>query len=225
MHVNHIHDWDLNYKEARKLQDELSGKIEEKPIGSEPELIGGLDCAFTKDKKKVIACTVILKFPEMELVEKKHAFGPVKMPYIPGLLSFREAPVCLEALEKIENVPDVFIIDGQGTAHPRKLGLASHIGLFIKVPTIGCAKSRLIGEFEEPGVKKGEFTDLKYKDELVGAVVRTRTDVKPLFISPGNRCNLSDSVNIVLKSAIKYRLPEPSRIAHHEVTKLRYEVI
>lgn len=156
-----------------------------------------------------------------ELVETASATMDVTFPYIPGLLSFREAPVCLAAIEKLEHQPDVFMIDGQGIAHPRRLGLAAHLGLFLDKPTIGCAKSRLTGTFAEPALEKGAHEPLYDGDEIIGAVVRTRTNVKPLFISVGHRCTLDDAIDLTLACAIKYRLPEPTRLAHNTVSRLK----
>ena len=155
-----------------------------------------------------------------EVVETAIASMDVTFPYIPGLLSFREAPVCLAAVEKLENEPDVFLIDGQGIAHPRRLGLASHLGLFLDKPTIGCAKSRLTGTFEEPAVEKGSNRPLYDGDEVIGAVVRTRSNVKPLFVSVGHRCMLEDAIDLTLACATKYRLPEPTRLAHQTGSSL-----
>jgi deoxyribonuclease V len=152
----------------------------------------------------------------------------VTFPYIPGLLSFREAPVCLAAVEKLQTQPDVFIIDGQGIAHPRRLGLATHLGLFLDKPTIGCAKSRLTGTFQEPPLEKGAYSLLKdemrkksTEPEVIGAVVRTRTNVKPVFVSVGHKCLLEDAIRVVLDCAVRYRLPEPTRLAHQAVSKIK----
>jgi deoxyribonuclease V len=161
--------------------------------------------------------------PDFELVETVSAVREVRFPYVPGLLSFREAPVCIAAAEKLRSRPDVFIIDGQGIAHPRRLGLAAHLGLFFDMPTVGCAKSRLTGDYEEPPLEKGAHTPLKDKSEIIGAVVRTRTNVKPVFVSVGNKCVLADAIRIVLTCAVKYRLPEPTRLAHQSVGKLKLE--
>lgn len=157
-----------------------------------------------------------------ELIETASASMDVTFPYIPGLLSFREAPACLEAVEKLENEPDLFMVDGQGIAHPRRLGLAAHLGLFLDKPSIGCAKSRLTGTFDEPALEKGAHTPLRDRDEVIGAVVRTRTNVKPLFISVGNRCTLEDAIRLTLAWTTKYRLPEPTRLAHQTVSRLKH---
>lgn len=156
-----------------------------------------------------------------ELVETVSATQETKFPYIPGLLSFREAPACLEAVRKLTTEPDLFMIDGQGVAHPRRLGLASHLGLFLDKPTIGCAKSRLIGTFEEPGGDRGAYSLLRDGDEVIGAVVRTRSRVKPIFVSVGHRCTLEDAIRLTLACATRYRIPEPTRLAHQAVSRLK----
>jgi len=158
---------------------------------------------------------------DFEVVETTEAIEKLTLPYIPGLLSFRESPVCIAAVEKLKNEPDAFLIDGQGVAHPRRFGLASHLGLFFDKPTIGCAKSRLTGTYEEPSPEKGSFSPLKDGNETIGAVVRTRSNVKPLFISVGNKCLLADAVKITLDCTTKYRIPEPTRLAHQLVSKLK----
>jgi deoxyribonuclease V len=183
--------------------------------------VAGLDCALSKDTQSIYAAAVVFSFPELELIETVSAKGSLTFPYVPGLLSFREAPVCLKAAAKLKCTPDLWLIDGQGVAHPRRLGLASHLGLFLKMLTIGCAKSRLIGSYEESKSKKGNFSWLYDKDEKIGAVVRTRTNVKPLFISPGHLCNFDNAIEYTLECTTKYRLPEPTRIAHQTVSKIK----
>lgn len=221
MKVKNIHEWDLTYQQARSLQEQLASKVRFTAIRKKPRLVAGIDCAFSKDGKRIGAAVVVMNFPELEVIEIETATAEVTYPYIPGLLSFREGPVCIKAVEKIVNTPDVFLVDGQGIAHGRGLGLAAHLGLFFDKPTIGCAKSRLVGQYEEPGKDKGDCSPLIYKDRQVGAVVRTRTNVKPLLISVGNKCSLDDAIEITLACAKKYRLPEPTRLAHQTVTKLK----
>jgi len=221
MKIKNLHKWDIPYDQARQIQDRLSAKIRFTPIKTTPKIIAGLDCAFSKDGKRIGAAVIIMSFPDLQVIETKTATAKVTYPYIPGLLSFREGPVCIKAVKQIENTPDVFLIDGQGIAHGRRLGLAAHLGLFFDKPTIGCAKSRLIGEYDEPKKEKGNYTPLIYKGQQVGSVVRTRTNVKPLFISVGNKCTLDDAVKITLACAKKYRLPEPTRLAHQAVTILK----
>jgi deoxyribonuclease V len=164
---------------------------------------------------------VVLSFPALEPVETVTAQRPLTFPYVPGLLSFREAPVCLAAAENVQHPVDLWLIDGQGIAHPRRLGLASHVGLFLDAPAIGCAKSRLTGTYTEPGRDKGCFSDLRDHGETIGAVVRTRTGVRPLFVSPGHRCRLAEAVGYTLACTRRYRLPEPTRLAHQAVTAVK----
>ena len=236
MQTKKIHRWNLSYLQAAALQNRLARKVRFTPLKNPPKLIAGLDCAFSRDGKKIIAVAFVLKPVGFELIETKSAVRNVAFPYIPGLLSFREGPVCIAAVEKLKSKPELFIIDGQGIAHPRRLGLAAHLGLLLDKPTVGCAKSRLTGTFEEPAPEKGSYSLLKDKKtardktalelqvmehEIIGAVVRTRSNVKPVFVSVGNKCLLDDAIKIALASTTRYRLPEPTRLAHQMVSKLR----
>ncbi|MHC4689392.1 MAG: endonuclease V [Planctomycetota bacterium] len=168
----------------------------------------------------------VLKVPELEILETNSAVRKVRFPYIPGLLSFREGPVCIAAVKKLKSKTDIFLVDGQGVAHPRRLGLASHLGLFFDKPTIGCAKSRLTGSYREPGIRKGAYAFLndEKKSEIIGAVVRTRTNVKSVFVSVGHKCSLEDAIKTILECTSKYRLPEPTRLAHQMVSRLKSSV-
>lgn len=231
MKTKKLHSWNLSYSEARECQEGLASKVRFTPLRKPPELIAGIDCAFSKDGKKIIAAVVVLKLPGFAIVETVSAVRKVTFPYIPGLLSFRESPVCIAAVEKLKSKPDVFMIDGQGIAHRRRLGIATHLGLFFGKPTIGCAKSRLTGVYEEPGLEKGAHALLKDKkgtlsgqSETIGAVLRTRTNVKPVFVSVGNKCLLKDAIEITLACAVKYRLPEPTRLAHQLVSELKLKI-
>ncbi len=224
MNIKQLHDWDLSYDQARKLQILLAERVRFEKLEKNTRLIAGLDCAFSKDKKRICAVIVVLAFPDMKVVETRHAVTDVAFPYIPGLLSFREAPVCIKAASKLRSVPDIFMIDGQGSAHPRRMGLACHLGLFFDKPAIGCAKSRLIGTFDEVGIEKGDYSVLKDKGQTVGAVLRTRKNVRPMFVSVGNKCLLKDAIRVVLTCATKYRLPEPTRLAHQAVSRLKPEI-
>ncbi len=219
--MKNLHNWNLTYTQAIALQKRLASKIHLTPLKKPPKLIAGLDCAFSKDGKKIIAAAIVLKLPDFDIIEKTHASKKITFPYIPGLLSFREAPVCIAAVEKLKSKPDIFIIDGQGIAHPRRLGLAAHLGLFFNKPTLGCAKSRLTGAYKDPPPQKGSHSLLKNNNETIGAVVRTRANVKPVFVSPGNKILLADAIKITLACATKYRLPEPTRLAHQMVSKLK----
>jgi deoxyribonuclease V len=229
-----LHEWNLSFAEARRVQTELAGWVEFVPLQGEPELVAGLDCAFSSDGRRTFAAVVVLKAVgsrsgrggepggfELELVETASATRETEFPYIPGLLSFREAPACLEAVQRLATQPDLFMVDGQGVAHPRRLGLASHLGLFLEKPTIGCAKSRLIGKFDEPGPEKGAWSPLQDGGEVIGAVVRTRSRVKPVFVSVGHKCRLEDAICVTLACATRYRIPEPTRLAHQAVSRLR----
>jgi deoxyribonuclease V len=212
-----LHEWDLSYKEAIEIQHQLASQVQFIAMKKKPGIIAGLDCAFSSDGKRIFAAAVVINTSDFSIIETTTANRKVDFPYIPGLLSFREAPACLDAIEKLKTNPDVFVVDGQGIAHPRRLGIASHIGLLIDKPAIGCAKSRLIGTFKEPGNKKGSFSPLMDSGEEIGVVLRTRTDVKPLYVSAGHKCTLDDAISVVLQCTTKYRLPEPSRLAHQLV--------
>jgi len=242
--MRNLHEWNLSYAEARELQTRLAGEVQFTPLKELPRRIAGLDCAFSRDGKRIFAAAVVLKVcspaalgwetdtPEgggatlaatfkFEHVETVTAERKTEFPYVPGLLSFREAPVCLEAAGRLSREPDLYMIDGQGIAHPRRLGLASHLGLFFEKPTIGCAKSRLIGTFDEPGDEKGTWSPLRDGEESIGAVVRTRSRVKPIFISVGHRCTLDDAIRVSLACTTRYRIPEPTRLAHQTVSGLK----
>jgi deoxyribonuclease V len=231
--MHSLHEWNLSYAEARRLQTELAGRVEVVPLKEEPGLIAGLDCAFSGDGRRIFAAAVVLRVAgtragrgggpesfEFEPVETASAAQETMFPYIPGLLSFREAPACLEAVQRLATQPDLFMIDGQGVAHPRRLGLASHLGLFLDKPTVGCAKSRLIGEFDEPSPEKGAWSPLRDGAEVIGAAVRTRSRVKPVFVSVGHKCRLEDAIRITLACTTRYRIPEPTRLAHQAVSRL-----
>ncbi len=227
-----LHEWDLSCAEARQLQIKLAQRVRFIAMKKKPGIVAGLDCAFSKDGKQIFASAVVIDLSDFAIIETTTATRKVEFPYIPGLLSFREAPACIDAIEKLKITPDCLIVDGQGFAHPRRLGIASHIGLLIDKPTIGCAKSRLIGTFEKLGNKKGSFSPLvdvarpswpcihgleARATEEIGVVLRTRPDVKPVYVSVGHKCTLDDAISVVLQCTTRYRLPEPSRLAHQLV--------
>lgn len=225
MKIKNLHNWDLTPKEAIALQKQLANEVVIRKFDKKIETVAGLDCSFSKDKKNVIACIIVLSTKNFEIIEAAYAVERVRFPYIPGLLSFREAPACLAAAEKLKMVPDTIIVDGQGMAHPRRFGLACHLGLFLDIPTIGCAKSRLIGEFDALKAKRGSTSDLFDKGEKIGTVLRTRDNVKEVYVSVGYKCRLEDAIRIVLDCCKKYRIPEPSRIAHQMVSKLKLKIV
>lgn len=211
--------WPEDITEAREIQEIFRKKVRIVPLRKSPEYIVGVDASFFNDKVIGVAC--LYKYPEIIPVEDTYAVTEVSFPYIPGLLSFREGPVIIEAINSLNIKPDIILFDGQGIAHPKGLGIASHIGVLLKAPTIGCAKSRLVGEYKEPGFKRGNWSSLKYSGKTVGAVLRTRDNVRPVFVSPGHKINLKDSIEIVLRCTDKYRIPEPLRRADFISKKIK----
>jgi deoxyribonuclease V len=188
-------------------------------------VVAGADAAFSWTDDLVFAAVVTMSFPELKSLEMRTAVKKGIFPYVPGLLTFREGPALLEAFRKLEKKPDLIFFDGQGLAHPRRLGLASHLGLFLDTPSIGCAKTRLVGRHKPPPEEKGNWTELTDKGELVGAVLRTRTGVSPVFVSVGHRIDLDSAISLTLSACGKYRLPEPIRKAHRQVTRLKTEAL
>lgn len=205
------HPFDVSLKEAKDIQEELRERVVLDVHELKPETVAGVDVAF--DRGVAYAVCEVYSYPTLEHLEENTAEKEVTCPYIPGFLSFREIPVLIEVLSSLKIEPDVIICDGQGIAHPRGMGLASHTGVLFNKPTIGCAKSRLVGEYEEPGLEKGSTTSLYYEGREVGRVLRTRTGVKPLFISPGNLISLDKSVRIIIDCVRNRRIPEPVRMA------------
>ncbi len=223
MKIKKLHSWRVSTSEAKVLQQDLSQQlIFNFPFSIQNiKMIAAADVSFNRFSKFLYAAIVLIAFPTMELQSVHAGRFKANFPYIPGYLSFREAPPVLELFNKIESIPDVLLCDGQGVAHPRGLGLASHLGLFLDLPSIGCAKSVLVGEYEEPDMAKGNHTDLVYNGNIVGAALRTRTGVKPVYVSAGHKIDLSSAIEIVLKCSPKYRIPEPLRIAHEKVNEIR----
>ncbi len=206
-----------------KLQRELSSKVILKEMEGTPKLVAGFDLSFP-NKKLALAVGVVLKYPELDFVEMKWTTLEVNIPYIPGLLSFREGPAIKKVYAMLKNDPDLLFFDGQGIAHPRKLGLAAHIALELNKPSIGVAKSHLFGKYELPSEKRGDFEYLYDGEEKIGVVLRTKDRVKPLFVSPGSFVDISDCVKYTLSTCKGYRLPEPTRLADFYTKKLKKEV-
>lgn len=208
------HSWDLSPREAIALQKDLAARVITQDRFDNVQYVAGVDVGFENNNKITRAAIAVLSFPGLQLCDSAIARIPTCFPYIPGLLSFRELPAVIEALKKITIAPQMLLCDGQGIAHPRRLGIASHLGLITGMPAIGVAKSRLCGSFEEPGKHKGDWTPLLHHEEMIGAVLRTRDNVKPLFISSGHRVCLETSIRFVLACTTRYRLPETTRWAH-----------
>lgn len=215
MQITTLHEWKLKPAEAIALQQRLAAQVDDStPLDlSEVRLVAGVDVSVRNEVAR--AAVVVLTCPELEPVETALAELPVSFPYIPGLLSFREGPVLLEAFRRLEHTPDVFIFDGMGRIHPRRFGIASHMGLWLDRPTVGCGKSHLLGEYEMPGPDKGDHSPLHHRGELLGAVLRTRKNVKPVYISVGHRATLETALALALACTTRYRLPQPIRLAHN----------
>ena len=209
------HAWDVSPKDAIQIQAEFRSKVRQTPLGSYPlHRVAGIDVGFPRNKTVARAAIVLLEFPSLQIIEQTVAEMPVHFPYVPGLLSFREIPVILHALERLHQMPDLLITDGHGLSHPRRFGLACHLGVLLDLPTIGCAKSILIGKHAPLGTMRGSTAALVAASECIGMAVRTRDGVKPVYISVGHWMDLPLSVKIMLACGGGYRLPEPTRLAH-----------
>lgn len=218
------HPWNLSPKEAIMLQKELREKVRIEPLGFVPERIGGCDVSMDRFATEGFAGIITLSYPDLLPLGHAVVKRDIPFPYIPGLLSFREIPMLLDAWEALEQKPEVLIVDGIGIAHPRRLGIASHLGVLLGIPTVGCAKSVLTGTYEEPPPEPGSFShlhDSKHHHEIIGAALRTKAKVKPVFVSPGHRITLEDSLALVTASVRKHRLPEETRLAHNLVNEYR----
>jgi len=213
MKINQRHEWPLTAEEAIAIQQKLSPEvITEDRLGT-VNYVAGVDVGFEESGSISRAAVAVLSFPELELKESAIARRPTTFPYVPGFLSFREIPAVLDALEKVSITPDLILCDGQGIAHPRRFGLACHLGLLADVPTIGVAKSWLIGQYGELPNERGEWKPMRHRGEIIGAVLRTRNGVKPVYVSSGHRVSLPTAIDYVLRCTPKYRLPETTRIA------------
>ncbi len=213
--IHDLHPWDLSPADAIRLQSELAAQVvTDQPLPLDAiRLVGGVDVSVKDGTSR--AAVVILRYPQLDVIEAATAERPTAFPYIPGLLSFREGAVILDAMRRLSTAPDVFIFDGQGIAHPRRIGIASHIGLFLDVPTVGCAKKRLSGAHTVPPAGKGSWLPLVDRGDTIGVVLRTRTNVKPVYVSVGHRATLDTARELVLRCTTRYRLPEPTRTAHN----------
>lgn len=213
-----LHRWDISVKEALALQKQLAPLVGRASTFALDQIrtVAGLDVSYVRREGETVqgrAAIVVLSFPDLEVIEQATAVTEVTFPYVPGLLSFREAPVLLAAWNRLKTQPDVLVFDGQGYAHPRRFGLACHLGLYLDRPAIGCAKTRLIGTYEEPGPSQGDSAPLLDNGEVIGMVVRTKARTRPVFVSAGYQVDLPTAVALVLSCMRGYRLPEPTRLA------------
>jgi deoxyribonuclease V len=214
MIIRHLHEWQVSTSTAIKLQTQLASRICQDETPGYFRYIAGVDVSTHRLHEEGTAAAVVLSYPELEVLEESKVRGKVDFPYVPGLLTFREAPLILEAFRKLSITPDLVLVDGQGIAHPRRFGIAAHLGLLLDIPTIGCAKSRLCGIYEEPGMVSGDCTDLTDDDEIIGKVLRTKSDTRPVYVSVGHKISLEQAIHWVLLCCKGFRLPEPTRLAH-----------
>jgi deoxyribonuclease V len=224
MKVRELHRWDVSPEEARAIQHDLAGRLVLQPAISmdEVRLVAGVDDGYVRHEggETAFAAVVVLSFPDLSVVETATASVPVTFPYVPGFLSFREAPAILAAVAQLEREPDLWLVDGHGYAHPRRIGIASHLGLVLDRPSAGCAKSRLVGRWEEPGQTFGDRTPIVDRGEVVGMAVRTRPGHAPLLVSPGHKLDVAGAVEAALACCREGRfLPESTRLAHELVTE------
>lgn len=214
MKITQLHEWNLDPRQAVELQKQMAHEVIKEDCFAAPfKTVAGIDLGYDAANDLCRAVVVVLTFPALDLVESAEAFLPIQFPYVPGLLSFRETPAAIKALEKLTVTPDVILCDGQGLAHPRKFGIACHIGLITQVPTLGVGKSVLVGKFENLGETRGSVAPMIYKNETIGAALRTKDKVQPVYVSVGHKISLDTATALVLQCAPKYRLPETTRLA------------
>ena len=221
MRIHPLHRWDLTPKEAVALQRDLAGRV----VGDTPlapcTLVAGADLSYNRFSSTIYAGVIVLRLPDLAVVERRGAFVESRFPYVPGLLSFREGPALLEAFARLTSVPDAVMLDGHGFAHPRRFGLACHLGLWLDRPCLGCAKSKFVGAWEDPPREAGSWSPLIDRGSVIGRVVRTKTRVNPVFVSVGHKIDLDSATRLTLNCRAGYRIPEPTRQAHLYVNALR----
>ncbi len=209
-----LHRWNLSPAAAIRLQQRLVRCVRVEPLTGEVRLVAGADMAFSPEGRRCVAAVVVYDLRHDAVVEEAVAWRQARFPYVPGLLSFREAPAVLAAVRKLRTAPDVFLFDAQGLAHPRRFGLATHAGVLMDLPSVGCAKSRLCGTHDEPPSRPGGHVPLMDHGQCIGAVLRTRQGVRPVYVSVGHRVTLADAIDVVMRCLRGFRLPEPARRAH-----------
>ena len=214
MKVERLHGWQVSTTQALDIQLRLAAGVSRVSEVTTPRFVAGVDISAGRAQGMATGAVVILNYPELRLVETKIVSGKLGFPYVPGLLSFRESPLILDACEELIVTPDLILVDGQGVAHPRRMGLASHLGLFLNTPTIGCAKYRLCGSHKGLGVEPDSYAELVDSGEIIGAALRTKLGVKPVYVSIGHKVDLQTAIHWVLECCQGYRLPEPARLAH-----------
>jgi len=214
MKAQHLHNWQITQDEARQIQTELAARISRQDEVGDVRLVAGVDISAPDDRGYARAAVVVLNYPELKLVEHRVVEQRVTFPYVPGLLSFRESPLIIAACEKLDSEPDLILVDGQGIAHPRRFGLASHLGLLWDRPTVGCAKSRLCGEHQLVAPEPGSHAELTHNGEVIGAALRTKLRTNPLYVSIGHKVDLQAAITWTLNCCLGLRLPEPTRLAH-----------
>ena len=209
-----LHSWQVSPAQALDIQRRLAAQVSRSSEVTTPRFIAGVDISAQKAQGVATGAVVVLNYPELRVVETKVINGKLDFPYVPGLLSFRESPLILAACQGLSLTPDLILVDGQGVAHPRRMGLACHLGLFLNTPTIGCAKSLLCGKYEVPGVEPGSYAEVVDRGETIGVALRTKLRQKPLYVSIGHKVDLQAAIYWVLECCRGYRLPEPTRLAH-----------
>lgn len=220
-HYQSLHDWNVSPAGAVALQQQLRSQIRIQPLTRPVRTIAGCDISFNKFEETVYAGIVVLDLETLETIDEVGIVGTATFPYVPGLLSFREIPSLLQAWQTLATEPDAVMFDGHGTAHPRRIGIASHAGLFLNRPTFGCGKSVLVGNYDEPAPERGHWSPMKHYGEVIGAALRTKTNVNPVYVSPGHLIDLDTAIDLTLRCHGKYRIPEPTRRAHNLVNALR----
>ena len=221
MEAQVLHSWRVSYREAVAIQESCRAQVRIEPLAQPVRLVAGADVAYSRRSHRMYAAAVLVRLPSLEVVELAEWYGRATFPYIPGLLTFREITPLLEAFRRLRMQPDALLFDGQGLAHPRRFGLACHGGLLFDRPSVGCAKSRLVGEHGKVGAERGSSAVLTYQGTGVGTVLRTRRGVRPVYVSPGHLVDRSSAVELVLACTGRFRIPEPIRLAHHATTALR----
>jgi deoxyribonuclease V len=223
MHVRKFHRWNVSPRAAMAVQLRLRERVRcalAEPLPANP-LVAGADISYDRGSDVMYAAVVVVRLPDLAVMEQQDAVAKARFPYVPGLLGFREAPALLRCFRRLKHVPDAVLVDGHGQAHPRRFGVASHLGVILDVPTVGCAKSILCGETGRLGERRGSVSPLVDRGEPVGCALWTRDGVKPVYVSVGHKIDLGTAVDLVVRCGGRYRLPEPTRLAHLAVNELR----